>query len=101
MDGPSVISPPNFCNASWHLSQEVRTSVAVHNERAKQHTGVRLLICQVPSKRPWLNRIELQWKHGKRAVAEPDCKLTASELKQRLCDYYHCELLEPIAQQAA
>lgn len=88
-------------NASWHISREVRTWIAVHNERAKQQNGVRLLICQLPSKSPWLNRIEPQWKHGKRAVVEPDRKLTASELQQRLCDYYQCERLEPIAQQAA
>ena len=31
--------------------------------------------------------------HGKRAVVEPDRKLTAEELQQRLCDHYRCPLV--------
>jgi hypothetical protein len=36
--------------------------------------------------------------HGKRAVVDPARKLTGAELKQRLCDYYHAPLLQPLAQ---
>jgi hypothetical protein len=52
----------------------------------------------LPSKSPWLNPIEPRWAHGKRAVAEPDRKLTGQELRQRLCDHYRCPLVEPLAQ---
>ena len=55
--------------------------------------------CQ--SKSPWLNRIEPKWVHGKRAIAEPDRKLGVDELKHRICAYYDCELLDPIAQQVS
>jgi transposase len=85
-------------NASWHISKEVRAFIKAHNRRVKQEGGCRLLVCRLPSKSPWLNNIEPKWVHGKRAVAEPDRKLAADELKKRLCDYYQWELLDPIAQ---
>lgn len=85
-------------NASWHLSKEVRTWIKAHNRRVKQEGGCRLLACRLPSKSPWLNNIEPKWTHGKRAAVEPDRKLSADELKTRLCDYYRCERLPPITQ---
>ena len=85
-------------NASWHNSKEVRVWVKAHNRKVKQEGGCRLLVCRLPSKSPWLNNIEPKWVHGKRAVVEPERTLMADELKGRLCDYYECELLEPIPQ---
>ena len=58
-------------------------------------------VCRLPSRSPWLSPIEPRWMHGKRAVVEPDRKLTAAELRRRLCDHYRCPLVEPLAQQAA
>ena len=88
-------------NAPWHVSREVRAWIAAHNRRVKRDGGCRLLVCRLPSKSPWLNPIEPKWMHGKRAVVEPDRKLTAGELQRRLCDHYRCPLVEPLAQQAA
>ena len=88
-------------NASWHTSREVRTWLKAHNQRVKRSGGCRLLLCQLPSKSPWLNRIEPKWVHGKRAIAEPTRTLTGEETRQRVCDYYHCELLAPLAQKVA
>ena len=89
-------------NASWHISQEVRTWIKEHNRRIKAGgCGCRLLACRLPSRSPWLNPIEPKWVHGKRAVVEPQRKLTAAELKQRLCTYYQASLLQPLAQQVA
>jgi hypothetical protein len=34
--------------------------------------------------------------HGKRAVVEPDRKLTADELQQRVCDYFGCPREPPL-----
>jgi hypothetical protein len=34
-------------------------------------------------------------------VVEPTRKLSATELKQRVCSYYGCDLLDPIAKQVA
>lgn len=80
-------------NASWHSSHEVREWIRTHNRRARLEGGVRIIRCQLPTRSPWLNRIEPHWMHGKRAVVEPERKLTAKELVGRVCSYYGCEEL--------
>ncbi len=77
-------------NAAWHVSKRVRAWVAAHNRRVRRAGGCRIRVCHLPVKAPWLNPIEPKWVHGKRAVAEPDRKLSAAELRQRACDYYGC-----------
>lgn len=88
-------------NASWHISQRVRTWIKAHNRQAKQQGGVRILACRLPSKSPWLNPIEPKWAHGKKAIMEPDRLLTAQEVKERVCDYYGCEQVKPLEQRVA
>jgi len=78
-------------NASWHISARVRNWIKEHNRQAKREGGVRILVCQLPSKSPWLNPIEPKWVHGKRAIVEPERLLTATEVESRACDYYACE----------
>ena len=85
-------------NASWHVSKEVRTWVRAHNRTAKADGGVRIVVCQLPSKSPWLNPIEPRWLHGKRAIAEPERLLTAAEVEARVCSYYGCEQHEHLKQ---
>jgi hypothetical protein len=86
-------------NASWHISREVRHWIRTHNQAARRDGGVRILVCQLPSKSPWLNRIEAHWGHGKKAVVEPERKLTATELVVRVHDYYRCEQAPFLSQQ--
>jgi hypothetical protein len=82
-------------NASWHRSQAVRHWIRQHNQQVKRGAeGVRLVVCPLPSKSPWLNPIEPKWVHGKRAVAEPDRLLSAAELEARVYAYYGCERAE-------
>jgi DDE superfamily endonuclease len=88
-------------HAAWHVSRAVRAWVRGHNRRAKHAGGCRLLVGRPPSRSPWLNPIEPQWAHGKRAVVEPARKLAGDELRQRLADHYRCPLLPPLAQQLA
>lgn len=88
-------------NAPWHISKEVRSWIKAHNRRVKCLGGVRILVCALPSKSPWLNNIEPKWVHGKRATLEPERTLDPPELMQRLCDYYGCDLLQPLAKQLA
>jgi DDE superfamily endonuclease len=79
-------------NASWHRSQAVRHWLRQHNHQVKRGAeGVRIVVCPLPSKSPWLNPIEPKWVHGKRAVAEPDRLLSAAELEARVYAYYGCE----------
>jgi transposase len=91
-------------NASWHISGEVREWIKAHNRAVKQRgKGVRLVICRLPSKSPWLNPIEPRWTHGKRRVVEPARLLTAEELIGRVYDAYDCPhlpllpMLQPVS----
>jgi len=78
-------------NASWYISQIVRTWIREHNQQVKQTgKGVRILPFRLPTKSPWLNPIEPKWVHGKQAVVEPARLLSASELAQRICAYFGC-----------
>ncbi|HMB02482.1 MAG TPA: transposase [Isosphaeraceae bacterium] len=88
-------------NASWHISQRVRTWIKAHNRQAKQTGGVRIVACRLPIKSPWLNPIEPKWIHGKRAIVAPDRLLTAQEITVRVCDYYDCEHLPSLEQKIA
>ena len=83
--------------ASWHVSQAVRAWRKAHNRRVKREGGCRIVVCPLPIKSPWRNRIEPTWVHGKRAIAEPDRKLSVAELQHRIGAYYDCELFESIA----
>ncbi len=93
-------------NASWHVSKQVKNWLREHNQAVQQETGsekagVKIIPCWLPVKSPWLNRIEPKWVHGKRAIVEPVRVLTAQELKQRICHYFGCELLESLAQEVS
>jgi hypothetical protein len=78
-------------NASWHISQAVRQWIHDHNRQVKQRgRGVRIVVCPLPTKSPWLNPIEPKWVHGKRRVVEPDRILPAVELADRVCATFGC-----------
>ena len=91
-------------NASWHMSKAVRTWLRDHNQQVKATgRGVRLIVCPLPIKSPWLNPIEPKWVHTKRTVVAPDRLLSARELAERVCDAlacpYHAHI--PIPEKAA
>jgi hypothetical protein len=88
-------------NAAWHVSERVRAWIKAHNRRARSEGGVRIVACYLPVKAPWLNAIEPKWVHGKRAIVEPDRKLSGAEVVQRVCRYYGCEQLGSLAQEVA
>ena len=78
-------------NASWHVSKAVRAWVRTHNQQVKrQGHGVRILLCSLPVKSPWLNPIEPLWVHSKRAIVEPTRLLSAHEVAERVCAYQGC-----------
>ena len=78
-------------NASWHASRAVREWIRAHNQQVKQTGhGVRILVCPLPSKSPWLNPIEPCWRHGKRQIVEPTRLLSAQELADRVCAHFGC-----------
>jgi transposase len=78
-------------NASWHVSKAVRAWIRAHNQQMKQQgSGVRILVCYLPVKSPWLNPIEPKWVHSKRAIVEPTRLLSAQEVADRVCRYHGC-----------
>lgn len=86
-------------NAPWHTSKQVRSWIAAHNQvaRAAQRAGkagLRILVFNLPVKSPWLNPIEPKWVHGKKAIVEPQRKLSAEEVRTRVCGYFCCEPLQ-------
>jgi hypothetical protein len=84
-------------HASWHRSHAVRHWMRPHNRQVQQGAvGVRVVVCQLPRKSPWLNPIEPQWVQGKRAVSEADRLLSADELAMRVYAYYGCEQEAPL-----
>lgn len=56
--------------ASWHGSQAVRAWPKAHTWYVKQAGSYRVVGWPLPVKSPWLNRIEPNGVHGKRAIAE-------------------------------
>ena len=85
-------------NATWHKSEQVRQWIKPHNQRVRREGGVRIFALRLPIKSPWLNPIEPHWVHGKRVVVEPERKLTAEELINRVCEYFRCEHYEHLKQ---
>jgi len=78
-------------NASWHSSQAVRQWVREPNRLVKSTgQGIRLLVCPLPIKSPWLNPIEPKWLHAKRRILEPDRTLSMHELAERICATFAC-----------
>jgi DDE superfamily endonuclease len=86
-------------NAGWHISARVRAWIREHNRAAKRKGGVRIVVCLLPTKSPWLNNIEPKWIWGKRAVAEPDRVLDPAEIVARACAYYNVPLLPHLSTQ--
>lgn len=85
-------------NASWHISKAVRQGIRQHNQLVKRSgQGVRLLVCPLPVKSPWLNPIEPKWAHGKRRIAEADRTLSAQETMERVCAAFDCPLEDHLA----
>jgi hypothetical protein len=78
-------------NASWHVSQRVKSWIREHNRKAKREAGVRIVVCGLPIKSPGLHPIEPKGMHGKRAIVEPDRLLSSQEIETRVCEYYQCQ----------
>lgn len=78
-------------NARWHISRVVKDWIQGHNRQVKQTgQGVRIFVCPLPTKSPWLNPIEPKWVHGKRRIAEPNRTLPPLELEERVCAALDC-----------
>ena len=72
-------------NASWHRSHAVRHWIRQHNRRVKQGAaGVRIVVCPLPSKSPWLNPIEPNWSMASAPCRKQTGCCRADELEARV-----------------
>jgi transposase len=84
--------------ASWHTSDTTLDWVRQHNRLAKRESMPKLTICDLPTGSPWLNNIEPCWTHARKAIMEPDRKLTTQEITNRVCEYFGCQMLPCLKQ---
>jgi hypothetical protein len=73
----------------------VRRWIAAHNQEVyNEGRGVRIVICLLPKKSPWLNPIEPKWIHGKRKVVVAD-RLRGLRVSTLRASIYHriCRLI--------
>jgi hypothetical protein len=72
-------------NASWRISRAVKAWIVAHNRQIKTGAAaVRIVVCSLPIKSPWLNPIEPKWVHGKQCIVEPARLLPLEELETRV-----------------
>ncbi|HJZ93288.1 MAG TPA: transposase, partial [Gemmataceae bacterium] len=87
--------------ASWHSGGGVADWIDEHNRRVRREGGVRIVLCPLPVKSPWLNNIETRWGPAKRAILEPDRILTAAEVVARVCEHFGAPRLPYLKSTAA
>ena len=78
------VMPLIWDNATWHLSKQVQQWIRDHNRQVKQTgKGVRLIVCQLPVKTPWLNAIEPKWIHALASRCRTWAKIECTRIKDQ------------------
>jgi hypothetical protein len=78
------VMPLIWDNATWHLSKQVQQWIRDHNRQLKQTgKGVRLIVCQLPVKTPWLNAIEPKWIHALASRCRTWAKIECTRIKDQ------------------
>jgi hypothetical protein len=80
-------------DAPWHACTTVLDWAEGHNCSVKLAGGVEIIHFELPVRSPWLNNIEPCYMWAKRAIVEPDRKLSAQETVNRVCQHFGCPLL--------
>ncbi len=76
----------------------MRRWIAAYNQEVKNGgRRVRIVLCFLPKKSPWLNPIEPKWMHSKRKVVEPERLLGTYELADRVCGVFGCPHYEHLS----
>ena len=74
--------------APWHTSKRTRTWVRAYNRRAKREGFARLVICQLPSRSPWLMPLESIFGWTKHQVLGGCLFKTVAELQAAVERYF-------------
>lgn len=80
-------------DAPWHASMEVLGWAKQHNCSVRLEGGAEVIHFELPVGSPWLNNIEPCYMWAKRAIVEPDRKLSEQETVHRVCQHFAFPLL--------
>lgn len=76
--------------ASWHTSKRTQNWIREYNERAKREELTRLIVCQLPTRSPWLMPLEPIFGWVKHQVLGDRLFETVAEL-QAAVERYFCQ----------
>lgn len=80
--------------ASWHTSKRTRAWIRAYNQRAKREGLPRLIICELPSRSPWLMPLEPIFGWTKRHVLGDRKFATLAELQAAVEQHFRRRVKE-------
>ena len=75
--------------ASWHTSKRTRDWIRAYNRRAKKEARTRLIVCQLPTRSPWLMPLEPIFGWTKHQVLGGRLFQTIAQLQAAVECYFH------------
>ena len=75
--------------ASWHTSKRTRGWIRAYNRRAKEEARTRLIVCQLPTRSPWLMPLEPIFGWTKHQVLGGRLFQTVAQLQAAVERYFH------------
>jgi transposase len=75
--------------ASWHTSKRTRDWIRAYNRRAKEEARTRLIVCQLPTRSPWLMPLEPIFGWTKHQVLGGRLFQTIAQLQAAVECYFH------------
>jgi transposase len=75
--------------ASWHTSKRTQGWIRAYNRRAKEEARTRLIVCQLPTRSPWLMPLEPIFGWTKHQVLGGRLFQTVSQLQVAVERYFH------------
>ena len=80
--------------ASWHTSKRTQGWIRAYNRRAKEEARTRLIVCQLPTRSPWLMPLEPIFGWAKHQVLGGRLFETVAQLQAAVESYFHQRVAE-------
>ena len=80
--------------ASWHTSKRTQGWIRAYNRRAKEEARTRLIVCQLPTRSPWLMPLEPIFGWTKHQVLGGRLFETVAQLQAAVESYFHQRVAE-------
>ncbi|NIV33988.1 MAG: IS630 family transposase [Anaerolineae bacterium] len=75
--------------ASWHTSRRTQGWIRAYNRRAKEEALARLIVCQLPTRSPWLMPLEPIFGWTKHQILGGRLFQTVAQLQAAVESYFH------------